>query len=502
MKSPAVAVIDLGSNSARVVVFRVGTGGVLDVLADEHVSLQLIRGLDKEGRLRDDAMEGALRLLRDFRLIADGAGATRIHAFGTAALREAANNDVLLQRARKESGIRLEILDGDGEGRAGFLGAVYGLPVHDGIVFDIGGGSLQLTRFEDRRQKQTCSLPLGALRLADDFLHSDPPTSGQVKKLRAHVQRLLSKAKIGKLSSLGDSGEGGRLVGTGGTVRNLAKVDARRWDYPILRLHGYELTAARLRELTALFLTRDRGDRASLPGLNRSRADSIVAGSIVTECVLEACGAKRFLVAGQGMREGAVLLAAGGRLPAPLKVRAASVAAFASRFATCDATRATRRSRIVLSLYDQLEPYPDPTWREMLGHAASVLDAGRSIDFYRLHAHSASMVRSSGLAGFSHRGIGLLSSMIEMADRGGWDPRRCSPPVGEDDYDALERAGVMLYLAEAVEQRRAPGRAAAITARSTGRAFVLREPGLTSWDDTDFAKRFRDAFGKELKTAD
>lgn len=495
MKPSTVAVIDLGSNSSRIVVFRVLPGGALDVLADEHVSLQLIRGLDGQRRLRDDAMDRALSLLRDFRHLAEAAGATKVHAFGTAALREAKNNAELLSRARKECGIRLEILDGPGEGRAGFLGAVYGLPVNDGFVFDIGGGSLQVTHFRDRRQVRSCSLPLGALRLCDEFLASDPPGTGQVKKLKAHVQRLLAGAKIGKLSA------GDVVVGTGGTVRNLAKVDSRRWDYAIPRLHGYDLKYSRLRELTALFLGRDSATRASIPGLNRSRADSIVAGCLAAECVLEACGGTHFLVAGQGMREGSVLAAMGGRLPSPEKVRAISVAAFAARFSTCDAKRAARRTRCALSLYDQLEPYPDATWREMLSHASAVLDAGRSIDYYRLRTHSAAIVRSSGLAGFSHRGIAIVSSILEMADRDGWDPHRCTPPLVEDDYDALERAGLILCLADAIEQRRPLGPPAAVKGRTTGRSFVLQEASLADWKDPDFAKRFRDAFGRELQAA-
>ncbi|HXC53034.1 MAG TPA: Ppx/GppA phosphatase family protein [Candidatus Limnocylindrales bacterium] len=492
MQHSVIAVIDLGSNSARIVVFRATAGGVLDVVADEHVSLRLIRGLDKKGLLRDKAIDGAVRLLSDFRKLADGAGAGRILAFGTAALREAGNKDELLARARKESGIRLLILDGDEEGRAGFLGAVYGLPVEDGIVFDIGGGSAQITHFRGRRQKRTTSLPLGALRLADRFLKSDPPAASEIQKLRLHVRRLLAKEKIGKLA------DGARVIGTGGTVRNLAKVAAKHWSYPILRLHGYELSFARLRELRALFLSRDSASRGSLPGLNSSRADSIIAGGIVAETILEACGGTRFLVAGYGMREGSVLAAGGGQLPSPEHVRKMAIGAFAARFASCERERAVRRARIVLSLYDQLEPFPDPTWREMLLHAAIVVDAGRSIDFYRMHSHSGEMIRSSGLAGFSHRGIAILSSIVEMADVEGWDPRKCSPPLAADDYDALERAGVLLCLSDAIEQRRPPGLATAARGKTKGSAFVISDPGMTSWDDAYVSRRFRQAFGKDL----
>lgn len=490
---PPVAVIDLGSNSARVCVFRVVADGVLDVLADEHVPLQLIRAIDDEGRIADAAIERAVALLRDFRRLAESAGATGVRAYGTAAIREAANGAELVRRAKAGSGVALTILDGRAEGRVGFLGAVHALPVRSGVVFDIGGGSLQVTRFHNRRMRSTCSLPLGALRVSDEFLRSDPPSGSEVKKLRAHVQRALKKAKVHEL----DDGE--RVVGTGGTVRNLAKVDSRRFEYPIPRLHGYGLTLSRLRELTSMFTARDSRERTALPGLNRHRADSIVGGAIVATAVLEACGAKDFLVAGQGMREGVVLAGAGGRLGAPERVREASVAAFAAGIAACDPQRAKRRTRAALSLYDQLEPYPDATWREMLAHASALFDAGRVVDYYRLHTHTAAMVRSSGLAGFSHRGIALVSSMVEMADRDGWDPHRCSPPLGEDDYDALERAGVLLCLADLLEQRRPPGPPSAVAGRSSGREFVIRDEALVDWEGGDFPQRFRAAFGLKLK---
>jgi len=496
MTPAAVAVIDLGSNSSRVVVFRVGPAGVLDVVVDEHVSLQLIRGLDREGRLRDHAIEGALRLLADFRRLAEAAGARRIYAYGTAALREAKNSDVLLERARTDCGVRVEIMGGAEEGKAGFLGAVHALPVTDGLVFDIGGGSLQVTRFRDRKLQKTCSLPLGALRVSDEFLSaSDPPQPAKVRKLRAHVHRLLRSAKIGRISA------GQSVVGTGGTVRNLAKVAVRRWEHPIQRLHGYDLTRARLRELLTVFLGRDAAARGALPGLSRRRGDSILGGCIVADSVLEACEGTHFLVAQQGMREGSVLSALGGRLAAPDRVRVAAVQVFASRFSTCDPQRAERRARIALSLYDRLEPYREPTSREMLGHAAMLLDAGSSVDYFRLQMHTASMIRSSGLAGFSHRGIALLSTMVEMSEHDGSNPRYCSPPLVQDDFDALERAGVILGLADAIERRRPPGPPEPVSARAAGRAFVLTEEGMASWRDPELEKRFRDAFGKELTRA-
>jgi exopolyphosphatase / guanosine-5'-triphosphate,3'-diphosphate pyrophosphatase len=490
-----VAVIDLGSNSARIVVFRIAAGRCPEVIADEHAPLWLIRELDGRGRLRRRAVERTIRVLRDFRQVGQGAGAQTMIALGTAALREATDVRGLFRRARAEAGVEIEILDAAAEARAGFLGAVYGLPVRHGLVFDIGGGSLEITHFRNRALRRTWSLPLGALRLSDRFLTSDPPSAGQIRKLRAHVHGALDRAGVPVL------GKDEVMVATGGTVRNLAKVDARRREYPIPRLHGYEVTRLHLREITALLAGCRSRTRAVLPGLNLNRAESIVGGSIVTECVLDICRGTRFLVAGQGLREGVVLDRLGIGLPSPQQVRARSVAALIANFTTSDPERARRRRDLALVLYKSLEPRAEPILTEMLTHAAELLDIGKSVDFYRLQAHTAIILRASGLLGFSHREIALLSAMVELADEAGWNLKRARPLLQKEDHGPLERAGLALSLADVIEQRLPPGRAARTTSRSRAGAFVVYEPALAAWEGLELRARFRKTFGRELQVA-
>src|SRR5204862_7745205 len=112
--------------------------------------------------------------------------------------------------------------------------------VENGWVLDVGGGSLEILRFRDRESIGSWTLPLGGLRLSDRFLKSDPPTREEVGRLRDHVTRTLVAAGIEPLAG------GERVVGTGGTIRNLAKMDRRKRPYPIPRLHGYVLTTKRL----------------------------------------------------------------------------------------------------------------------------------------------------------------------------------------------------------------------------------------------------------------
>jgi len=291
-----VAVIDVGSNSGRVMVYRQEAGGHLHVLAGSRASLRLVRELDRTGGIPGESLERAFEALRDFRSVARGSGVRRIVAAGTSALRDAANGPAFIRRVRRELGIAIRTLSGLEEARYGFLGAVGGLPVEHGALFDLGGGSLQVARFRDRRLLGAVSVPLGALRVSDAFLRSDPPTGREMRRLREHARELLDEAGVRAL------GAGEELVGTGGTLRNLAKIDQRASGYPIPRLHGYVLTRRRAHDIVAGLAGDRLKKRAGVPGLNADRRDSVVGGGLVVDTLMEMLGADHVVVSGEGAR--------------------------------------------------------------------------------------------------------------------------------------------------------------------------------------------------------
>jgi len=297
-----LGVIDIGSNSGRVLVARVQGAAHLDVLGDARSPLRLVRDVARAGRLSPETIERTLRIVRGFLAVATCSGAERTLAVATAAVREASNGEQFIERARAELGIPVNIADGDEEARFGFLGAIHGLPVRHGIVLDVGGGSLQLVHFRGRRLVRSSSLSLGALRLSDRFLKSDPASRGEMRALKEQVYADLEKVGIRPL--LADE----RLVGTGGTVRNLAKVDRRmRGEYPISRLHAYGLERRGLDGVTSLLAGTPANTRAAIPGLNGDRADSIVGGALVVQAVMDCLLASDLTVAGYGLREGIAL---------------------------------------------------------------------------------------------------------------------------------------------------------------------------------------------------
>ena len=488
-----VAVIDIGSNSGRVIVYRHEVGGHLQILAGSRAPLRLVPDLDQEGRIAPEALERVFEALRDFRSVARGSGVNRMVAAGTSALREAPNGAAFIRRVRRELGIEIRLLSGVEEARFGFLGAVSGLPVVSGVQFDLGGGSLQVARFHDRRLLGATSVPLGALRVSHAFLRSDPPGLLEVRKLREHARAVLGDAGLAPL------GKGEALVGTGGTLRNLARVEQRDSGYPISRLHGFTLSRRRLREATARLTKLRVKKRGRTSGLNQDRRDSVVGGGLVVEALMDVLGASEVLVSGQGVREGLAMSLATDALGDPETVRRQSLDALAARFAGWSPDRAGRRQAAVVALHEALERWPSPELAEALRHAAWIVDIGRTIDFFDRHEHVADLVLETDLGGFTHRQVALLSAILRRAGDEDVKPRSYAPLLGREDRGSLDRASVVLAVADEITERCPPGSTGGVTCRLRAGEAVVTVPALESWAVRKLPERFERAFGRRLR---
>jgi exopolyphosphatase/guanosine-5'-triphosphate,3'-diphosphate pyrophosphatase len=424
-----------------------------------------------------------------------GAGATRTVAVATAALRDAQNAPALLARVREELGVEVRIISGEEEAWYGFLGALHDLPVEHGVLFDMGGGSMQVSHFQRRTRQRSVSLPLGSLRLSDAFLLSDPPKTAEVRRLQVHVREMLQKAEVVPL--LG----GEALVGTGGTVRNLAKVDRIARGYPLTRIHGYGISRRRVHELTALLAARRLKQRRDIPGLNDDRGDSIVGGALAIETLMELIDAREVVVSGEGVREGLVLGGPEQPLPAPAAVREASVAALAARFEVWNPSTAARRAHVAQELQQALEPGAPDEMRQALRYAARLLDIGRSVDFFDRHHHAADMAIETDLGGFSHRDLALVSSVLRHAGDEDTPEERLAPLVTPEDLPAIERAAILLRVADDIEERCPPAAPLTLECHRGTRDVVVIVPQIVAWRPRKISGRFQRAFARTLVVA-
>jgi exopolyphosphatase/guanosine-5'-triphosphate,3'-diphosphate pyrophosphatase len=486
-----LAVIDVGSNSGRVVVLRLH-GAHIEILADARAPLRLAAEL-KGGKLRSSAIERTVAAVQDFRAVAEGAGAARIIAVATSAVRESSNADELVEAIARATGIDVEIIDGEEEARYSFLGAVHGLALEHGTLVDIGGGSLEVTTFRNRRMTGSYTLPLGALRLSGRFFKEDPPSSGEVRALRDHVRDTINDAGIKPLKS----SEG--LIGTGGTIRNLAKMDRRESNYPIPRVHGYVMHEIQIELLTDLVSSRPLAKRRRLRGLNADRADSIVAGALVLQTVMREVGAEELTVSGQGLREGIAYDRLGIATAPAEDIRRGSVEALVARFTQWQSERAIRRAAIASAIVDGVIPEASTELLEMLWHAAKIIDVGLSVDYYNREAHAADVAVASDLTGFTHRQLAMVSALIRGTEQQMAWAKGVARLLDPEDADLVQRAAAALSLADEIERRLAPGLPGIVTCVVRPKEIVVRAPVPQGWWLQKSEERFRTVFGKRLR---
>ena len=482
--------IDIGSNSGRVVVVELREGH-LEQIAASRAPLGLARDL-ASGKISDESAARVVSAAKDFLSIAAAAGAVRVVAVATSAVREARNGAQVLDLVREKTGIDVGIIDGESEALASFRGAVHGLPCESGVSVDVGGGSVEITTFRDRKALSSWTLPLGALRLSVEYLSEEPPSTKGMARVRDHVVRALRDAGI---PLPGDKDE---LIGTGGTFRKLAKIDIRESNHPIDRVHGYELSKARISYWVHTLADRSFERRSGISGMSAARAESIVAGSVVIDAIMEFLGARRLTVAATGLREGIALAQLGEVPSAPRDVRAASVRAVASRFRSWHEASATQRVAIVDALRHAFLPNLAPSDTETLAHAAFLLDAGLSIDDRDRARHTAEIALASDLLGFTHEMIAWLAMLVRRADDPAAGLKGLRRMLTDEQADVLARASTLLALADAIERRVPPGDATPVSCATKRSEAVVSAPVAAGWWSDQLQERFRVAFGKRL----
>lgn len=294
-----VAIVDLGSNSFRMVVFQ-QSGDSWERVDERSAAVRIGEGLAATGRLSEVAMARALETLHAFTEMREKRGLNEcsVDAVATSAIRDAENGGAFLERVRVCTGLDVRVLSREQEARYGYLAAVNSTTLTDGCVLDLGGGSLQLVRVAGRLARESGSWRLGAVRMTERFFGGDAPAKrNQCKALQAHVARKLERAPW-----LGEAGS--RLVGLGGTVRNLAAAAERAAGLPSEEVQGFVIELGALDDLTARLAALPPAERSSIPGIKPARADIVLAGALVIQAVMRAGGYDTLEVTGAGLREG------------------------------------------------------------------------------------------------------------------------------------------------------------------------------------------------------
>jgi len=498
-----VAVIDLGSNSWRLVVYQVRADGTWQVVGQLSEPVRIAEGLVRTGRLSRAAIERGVAALEVFASYCDARGVDRaaIDAVATSAIRDAGNSDALLATVRERTGLEVRILSAEAEAHYGYLAAVNSTTLTDGLVLDLGGGSLQLVRVQDRAAVRAASWPLGAVRVTERFFADGRPASRkQLEKARAAVRRELAAGDF-------PAGKELRVVAMGGAVRNLAAAVQRESGRDATGIQGFRIGARELRALVARLAKRPAAARA-LPGIKPARADLILASALVLEAVLELGGHRRLEITRSGLREGVFFAEhlRSEREPRLADVRAAAIANLLAR-SDADVPHARHVASLALQLHDSLhaqgiiEPTADE--RELLRAAAMAHDTGMAVAYDGHAAHAHYLILHADLPGFSPRDVALIAQVVRYHRKGSPALDELRPYARKGDDKLVARCAMLLRLAEQLD-RGEDGRVERAALKVAGRTLRLELAGdaaLARWgverqlrDD-----QFRRVFGRRLE---
>ena len=501
---PTFAAIDIGSNSVRLKIAKLVRGRLETVHEDREVT-RLGASVFGSGLLEPEAISQTVKVLSRFHRAVTSIGADRVRVVATSAVRDARNSASFMEWIRSATGWKPEIITGIEEGRLIHLGVMTNTRVGPGplLLVDLGGGSCELTVSVDGQIRSMVSLPLGAVRLTEEFIQNDPPK----KKELARLQDLIDE-EIGRWEQRIKQRGLRNAIATSGTAETLAALAAnlekssRRRNYV-----SQKAMVGIVRELTK----RNLAQRRSLQGLGPRRAEIVIAGSMVYRTIVDRFDLPGFQFSPLGLRDGmlAQMVAESGEPSAigkRIETERQSALMDAARHYGVDMDYAQHVRELALSLFRQLKPVHrlPQEYEEWLSSAAMLQEVGSFINRSGRHRHAYYLISNSEIYGFTtaqRRLIGAIARYVGKSRPSLQD--RALRLLPAPDRQLLPKAVMLLRMARALNQGR---RKAVVGVRlrvSHGRvnfSLTTKRGGaeLEEWSLLKERSYFREVFGRDL----
>jgi len=394
-----VAVIDLGSNSARAVIFERTSRLGFFILAEHKIKIRLGEGAYKNGGiLTSEAMQKCLLAFKKFKTLVCNYKAKRVLCIGTSALRDAPNGAEFINLVRKQTGITIRKIDGQMEAYLGAYAAQNLLSdFSEGVTLDIGGGSTELAYIKNGRIENKISLNLGTVRLKELFFDR-----GDTKGLEKYINSAISQ--------LGAEFRTQNLIVMGGSARALSGAVMSLQNHPLKIVHNFSYDYEKYAPFFAKLMSAKTLDLAKFP-IKKDRYDTIREGAIIFDKIVRRLGAKKIITSGVGVREGAFLssILRGANLPRGFNP---SLRSLKDRFAS----EPSEAPKFAKALFCALSPLHglSEKYIKILQTAASLCEIGRAIGFYAKHETSADMVLGGLNYRTTHKEKALIAAIISM----------------------------------------------------------------------------------------
>ena len=400
-----VAVIDIGSNSARMVIYEKTSRFAFHLLHETKVKVRISEGAYKNGgNLQELPMQRTLLALKDFINIASFFKVRKTLCVATSALRDAPNKKEFLQRVRKELKLNIKIIDGQKEAYFGAIACANLLPKQrDALSIDIGGGSSEFAYIDNYNVSHTISLKLGTVRLKELFFDTN-----NIKEAIKYIDIELSKLPSLNIST---------LIGIGGTFRAISNSILKLENHPLNKLHAYQYTTDKLQDFISKILDVKNNNELKKLLIKPNRFDVIKPGALILQRVLNRLNISDVITSGVGVREGVYLA----------DLLRNSKHKFPANFNTSlryiidthipDKNFSNILSKLTKQIFDEVHQKLDLDikYKRILTIASKLYHAGSSIHFYSQHKHTYYIIQSALEYGFTHQEIMLISTISRFA---------------------------------------------------------------------------------------
>ncbi len=446
---PTFAAVDIGSNSVRLKISRLAAHRLIEILEDREVT-RLGESVFRDGFLSPEAIALTVKVLRRFHRAVQKAGADSVRVVATSALRDARNSRAFLEWVRSATGWRVEIISGLEEARLIHLGLTSSLRVNPSpvLMIDLGGGSCELTISRNGHIQETVSLPLGAVRLTNEFLHHDPPRKPEMRQLRGFIAR-----DIGRIAGRIMRARCKVVIATSGTPEALASVCHALYRTKSQR--GMTVSRLQMRRIAKMLARLSLEERRKVEGIGVRRAEIVIAGAVVFAELLERCKLAGFRYSPLGLRDGLLAQMAaesdqqtrsGKQIESE---RQDSILAAVEHYHV-DLQHVTRVRESALQLFSELRTVHrlPQEYKEWIAAAAMLCEVGDYVNRTGRHRHSYYIISHSEILGYTPQQRRIIAAIARYLGKSrpsaGDGPIKTLPPSYQKE---IAKASLLLRLA-------------------------------------------------------
>ncbi|MBQ4072381.1 MAG: Ppx/GppA family phosphatase [Clostridia bacterium] len=468
-----IAIIDLGSNSARLVIANVMPGGYFMVVDELKEPVRLAQDMEIDGFLRPIRISQTIKTLRTFRTLYESHGVTKVFAYATAAVRRAKNQKSFIEEVQTSCGIKLQVISQEDEATFVYQGVINSMEVPKGLIVDIGGGSVKLIYYNRRVMLAQDTLPFGALTLTEKFKNTGTPE----ECLQAITQYV--GEHLDQLEWFKDLDPETQLIGVGGSLRNLGKISRKLKKYPLDMAHNYHISYPELETIYDTIKPLEPEKLMRIKGLSSARADIFPAALAVIEAIKTRTNFNEIIIGGAGMREGAMLRYAYPTIAEkPISdILGHSIYTLLHHF-NMNIQHAEHVFDLSMQLFKQVKvihKLPRP-YVKILRVASMLHDIGSSMKFYDHHKHSMYMILNSNLYGIPQKDLIMAALVAGLHYKDGLeqlDVQKYLDLLNEEEIIAVRKLGVIVRIAECFD-RSCGGAIVGISCDVLGDSVILK----------------------------